>query len=105
MGYTQVGLEDKLYELYPELMKNHIALSLSFDEMRNAWVINFKKNGHSRYAFLDKQDADACMDGTQCIYLGTLIDQYVTDLERETGILPGKHGAMDSDSNMEQNPV
>lgn len=105
MGYTQVALEDKLYEMYPELMKNHIAISISFDESRNAWVVRFDKGGHSRYAFLDKKDADACMDGVQCLYLGTLIDQYVTDLEREIGVLPGKHGSMDSDSNMEQNPV
>ncbi len=87
MGYTQVGLEDKLYEMYPELMKHHITLRLSFDETRNAWVIHFDKDGHSRFAFLDKADADACMDGVQCIYLGTLVDQYVIDLEKELGIV------------------
>lgn len=87
MGYTQVALGDKLYEMYPELMKHRIALSLSFDEERNAWVIHFDKDGHGRYAFLDKTDADACMDGLQCIYLGTLVDQYVIDLEKELGIV------------------
>ena len=87
MGYTQVALEDKLYEMYPELMEHKIALRLSFDEERNAWVIRFDREGHGRYAFLDKADADACMDGIQCIYLGTLIDQYVIDLEKELGIV------------------
>lgn len=83
MGYTQVGLEDKLLEMYPELMKEGVALALSFDEGRNAWVIKFSKGKHSRFAFLDKQDADDCMDGYKCIYLGTLIEQYVKDLEEE----------------------
>ena len=86
MGYTQVGLEDKIYEMYPELMQNRIALKLGFDEDKNAWVITFEKGGHSRYAFLDKQDADACMDGLQCIYLGTMVAQYIKDLEEELGI-------------------
>jgi hypothetical protein len=83
MGYTQVGLEDKLLEMYPELMKEGIALALSFDEERNAWVIHFSKGRHSRYAFLNKKDADECMDGYKCFYLGTLVEQYVKDLEEE----------------------
>jgi hypothetical protein len=87
MGYTQVGLEDKIYEMYPELMEHKIALRLSFDGDRNAWVVTFEKGGKSRYAFLDKADADACMDGYVCIYLGTLVDQYVQDLEKELGII------------------
>ena len=87
MGYTQVALEDKIYAMYPELMEHRIALRLSFDEERNAWVIHFDKGGKSRYAFLDKGDADACMDGQMCIYLGTLVDQYVQDLEKELRIV------------------
>jgi len=87
MGYTQVGLEDKIYEMYPELMEHKIALRLNFEEERNAWVIHFEKGGKSRYAFLDKADADACMDGYTCIYLGTLVDQYVQDLEKDLGIV------------------
>lgn len=86
MGYTQVGLEDKLLEMYPELMKNHIALELSFDEDRDAWVIRFVKGKHSRFAFLARKDADDCMDGLKCFYLGTLIEQYVKDLEEELGV-------------------
>ena len=86
MGYTQVALEDKLYEMYPDLMEHHIALRLSFHEERNAWVVKFEKEGHGRYAYLDKGDADACMDGQQCIYLGVLVEQYIKDLEQEIGI-------------------
>ncbi|MHB9111547.1 MAG: hypothetical protein ACYC4D_02815 [Thermoleophilia bacterium] len=86
MGYTQVGLEDRIYEMYPELMQHGIALKLSFDEERNAWVITFEKGGKNRHAFLDKSDADECMDGNSCIYLGTLAAQYIKDLEAELGI-------------------
>lgn len=105
MGYSQVALEDKILEMYPEISKNQLHTSIHFDEGRNSYVITFEKGGHKRYAFLHKTEADQCMEGIVCLYLGTLIDQYVTDLEREVGILPGRHEAMDSDSNMEQNPV
>lgn len=83
MGYTQVALENKLTDLYPELERNGISLSLEFDEDKKAWVIHFKKGNHRRYAFLDKKDADACMDGNVCIYMGTLVSQYVKDLIKE----------------------
>ncbi len=83
MGYTQVALEDRLLEMYPELSRHKIALSLASDDERDAWVVRFRKGGHSRYAFLDKKDADGCMDGQQCLYLGVLIDQYVRDLEND----------------------
>ncbi len=86
MGYTQVGLEDKLYEMYPEILENHISMRLSFDGERDAWVITFVKGNRSRHAFLDKKDADDCMDGLKCFYLGTLIEQYIKDLEEEIGI-------------------
>jgi hypothetical protein len=83
MGYTQVELERKLYEMYPELEREGITLALSFDAEKNAWVVRFQKGPHSRYAFLDKKDADACIDGLKCIYLGTLVAQYVKDLQEE----------------------
>lgn len=81
MGYTQVALEDKLMDMYPEISASGVHLRLSFDDGRNAWVVAFEKEGHSRHAFLDKGDADACMDGQQCIYLGVLVDQYIKDLD------------------------
>jgi len=83
MGYTQVALEDRILAMYPELERNGIAVSLEFDKKKDAWVVHFTKGSHKRYAFLDKKDADSCMDGQSCIYMGTLISQYVKDLEKE----------------------
>jgi hypothetical protein len=82
MGYTQVALEEKIYELYPELQRYNIKLSLEFDEQKDAWIIKFEKDGLKRYAILDKKDADACMDGYVCIYLGVLLDQYINELKK-----------------------
>lgn len=86
MGYTQVALEDKILEMYPEIYRNQIHTSIYFDEEKDAFVFGMEKEGHRRYAFIDKKDADACMDSYECLYLGVLIDQYIKDLEREVGI-------------------
>jgi hypothetical protein len=82
MGYTQAALADKLYELYPELQKYGIKMGLEFDEEKNAWIVKFEKRDTHRYAILDKKDADACMEGYVCIYLGVLIDQYINELKK-----------------------
>ena len=73
MGYTQIALENKIIDLYPELERNGISLSLEFDEGKNTWIVHFIKGKQRRYAFIDKKDADACMDGQVCIYLSFYI--------------------------------
>jgi hypothetical protein len=83
MGYTKADLEKKLLEIYPEIAKFGLSLSLDFDEAKNAWIVSFEKENHKRHAILDKKDADSCVEGNVCIYLGMLIAQYIKDLEME----------------------
>lgn len=81
MSYTEVELKNKLYEIYPEIKKFGMSLSLEFDKEKDAWVVSFVKGKQRRHAFLDKKDADSCIEGTSCIYLGMLIAQYIKDME------------------------
>ena len=83
MGYTKDDLNNKLLELYPEITTYELSVDLEFDEGKNAWVVTFTKGDKNRHAFLDKGDADACIEGNACIYLGVLIAQYIKDLEAE----------------------
>ena len=83
MAYTKADLRKKLLEMYPEIKTYGLSTELEFDDGKNAWVVSFAKGNHSRHAFLDKQDADACIEGNACIYLGILIAQYIKDLEAE----------------------
>ena len=83
MSYTKDELKSKLLEMYPEIKSFGLSTELEFDSVRGAWVVTFSKGNHSRHAFLDKKDADACMEGNACIYLGVLIAQYIKDLEAE----------------------
>ena len=83
MSYTKDDLKNKLLEMYPEITTYGLSTGLEFDDDKNAWVVRFEKGKHTRHAFLDKKDADSCIDGNSCIYLGILIAQYIKDLEAE----------------------
>jgi hypothetical protein len=83
MSYTQQALKKRILEMYPEIKTFGLSTKLEFDDGKNAWVVTFKKGKRNRHAFLDKGDADACMEGNACIYLGVLIAQYIKDLEAE----------------------
>ena len=83
MGYSNDQLKAELLKLYPEIKSYGLAVALEFDKDKNAYVVTFSKDGHSRHAFLDKGDADSCLEGNACIYLGVLIAQYIKDLEDE----------------------
>ena len=83
MDYTKADLESKLIEMYPEISKFGLSLALDFDEGKNAWIVTFEKGRHHRHAYLDKNDADTCMEGDACLYLGVLIVQYIKAIEAQ----------------------
>jgi hypothetical protein len=84
--YTAVGLANKLREIYPNLGENKLNFSVVFEEDKNAWLITFFKGNFKRYAYLDKADADSCIEGEKCIYLEFIIDQYLSIFEEENKI-------------------
>jgi hypothetical protein len=69
--------------MYPEIAMHGIELSLSFDDGKNAWVVKMTKGGHTLTTFLDQKDADACLEGRQCVYLGIQITQFVNNFEEQ----------------------
>jgi hypothetical protein len=77
MGYTQVALEEKIMEMYPEISGHGIAVSMSFSVEQNAWIVKLSKGGHELTTHLEKKDADECMDGIKCVYLGVQIGQFL----------------------------
>jgi len=77
MGYTNVALKDKVLEMFPEIGKYGISTSLDFSTEKNAYVLKFKKDGHELTTHLEKKDADECMDGIKCVYLGMQVGQFI----------------------------
>jgi hypothetical protein len=77
MGYTNVALKDKIMEMYPETSRNGVSVSLDFDQAKNAYIVKLKKGNHELTTHLEKKDADECMDGIKCLYLGAQIEQLI----------------------------
>lgn len=81
MGYTQVALEEKITEMYPEISEHGIAVSMSFSAEKDAWIVKLRKDSHELTTHLEKKDADECMDGIKCVYLGVQIGQFLKNFE------------------------
>jgi len=81
MGYTIVALEDKILEMYPEITRHGISISLNLSEEKNAYIVKFTKGKHELTTHLEKKDADDCMNNIKCVYLGVQIGQFIKNFE------------------------
>jgi len=81
MGYTIDALKEKIMEMYPDTKKHNISVGLEFSEEKNAYVVKFKRGKHELTTHLEKKDADDCMDGIKCVYLGVQIGQFIKNFE------------------------
>ncbi len=77
MGYTIVGLKDKVLEMYPELERHRVAVNLTFDAEKDAYVVKMHQGTHELTTHLERQDADDCMRGNKCVFLGIQVEQFV----------------------------
>jgi hypothetical protein len=83
MGYTVVGLKTKVLEMYPEIEKMKVIPSLTFDEGKNAYILKLTKGPHELSTYIDKADADRCMDGHVCVSLGVQVRQFLENFKEE----------------------
>jgi len=81
LGYTKVALENKILEMYPEITRNGISISLGFDEGKNAYIVRLKKDKQELTTHLEKKDADDCMNNIKCVYLGVQVGQFIKNFE------------------------
>lgn len=81
MSYSKEDLAAKLREMYPEINEHSLNLDLELKQDKGYWVIKLSKGDHALQTLLNISDADACMEGTQCVYLGVQIGQFVKNFE------------------------
>jgi hypothetical protein len=86
MGYTIVGLKEKVLEMYPELERAGIAVNLTFDPQKDAYVLRMHKGPHELTTHLERQDADNCMKGVMCVPLGMQIEQFSKNFAIREGL-------------------
>jgi hypothetical protein len=81
MGYSDVALEDKVLEMYPEIRRYGISVNLTFDKGKNSYVVKFRKDKNELTTHLEKKDADDCMNNIKCVYLGVQVAQFIKNFE------------------------
>lgn len=81
MKYTNVALKEKIMDMYPEIKAHNVAVGLDFDEGKNAYVLTFKRGAETLTTRLEKNDADECMNGVKCVYLGVQVAQFINNFE------------------------
>ncbi|MFH1060870.1 MAG: hypothetical protein V1797_19585 [Pseudomonadota bacterium] len=77
MHHNAAELAGKLKEMYPEIEQHGLEMDLEFKPDQSYWIIKLSKGDHRLHTLLDKKDADACLNGVQCVYLGVQIGQFV----------------------------
>ena len=74
--YDKSELCEKIRTLYPDIGACDIDLNVDYDEVQQAWVVHMHKGFKKVKHFLPDEDADACMEGKQCVSLGIEIAQF-----------------------------
>jgi hypothetical protein len=90
MNYSIASLHEKIRSFHPEIERNKIDLSLTWDEAHRRYAIQLSKTGQAVGAYLDQKDADECMSGKKCLNLAVMVTQSLAELEE--AITPRKPG-------------
>lgn len=79
--YSKDELCNRITALYPDLGKCGIDITVEHDPIKKIWLVDLKKGHHELKHYLEIPDADACMEGKQCVSLGLEISQLKKNIE------------------------
>lgn len=78
---TKEELCTKIEAIYPEIGQCGIDVGVEWDEVKRAWIVDLKSGGRELTTYLENLDAEACMQGKQCVALGVQIAQLKSNIE------------------------
>jgi hypothetical protein len=81
MEHTIDEVKVKIHQMYPDIDKLGVASTVTFDEAKKTYVLELKKGPHHLATYIDKTDADKCMDGVECVHLGVQIGQFLENFK------------------------
>lgn len=81
--YSKQELCEKIRGMYPEIGQCGIDLDVRRDDDKQVWIVDLKKDDHELLHHLEPPDADACMEGKQCVALGLEIAQLRKNIQGE----------------------
>jgi hypothetical protein len=81
MKYSNVALKEKIMEMYPDIAKHDVKVSLTFNDEKDAYILKFTRGKDELITHLDRSDADDCMNNIRCVHLGVKVEQFVKNFE------------------------
>ena len=72
----------KIIALYPDIGKCGIDVNVTYDDQKQAWIVDLHKDRFELKTHLEEGDAEKCILGRQCIGLGIEIAQLRGNIER-----------------------
>lgn len=77
MAVDPKALAAKIREMYPEIAKYKLEMDVSFDAAKKVWLVKLVKDSHELLTHVEEKDAEDCLKGVKCVYLGHQIGQFV----------------------------
>ena len=82
MKHTLDEMKAKIHQMYPKIDKHGVASTVTYDKAKKTYVLELKKGPHHLATYIDKADADKCMEGVECIHLGVQIGQFLENFKK-----------------------
>jgi hypothetical protein len=82
MPHTIAEVKKKIHQMYPDIDKHGVHSSVTFDKEKNAYILELKKDVHHLATYIDKVDADKCLDNIECVHLGVQIGQFMENFKK-----------------------
>ena len=82
MKHSIEEMKAKIHEMYPKIDKHGVAATVTYDKEKKTYVLELKKGSHHLNTFIDKADADKCMEGVECIHLGVQIGEFLENFKK-----------------------
>ena len=74
---------EKIKAIYPDIGECGIDVAVDYNKAKKAWVVDLKHGKHQLSTYIEPEDADACMEGKECVYLGTQVAQLAANIRRQ----------------------
>jgi dolichyl-phosphate-mannose--protein O-mannosyl transferase len=71
------ALKSKILEMYPELSKNNVETTVTFEDATKAWLVKVEKGENNLTTHVEEEDAAKCLEGVECVHLGTEIGRFI----------------------------
>ena len=82
MKHTVDEMKVKIHQMYPGIGKHGVTSTVTYDKGKKTYVLELKKGPHHLATYIDKVDADKCLQGVECIHLGVQIGQFMENFKK-----------------------